>query len=392
MSSRAIWASRAITPDSVLERVSVRIEDGRIVSVHPAERPRADETAFEDATLVPGLVDLQVNGGSGGAYASRDPEDRRRATAFHLRSGTTSLLATVPSAPVPELERALARLAAEASEDGPIVGIHLEGPFLATAKAGAHDVRSLRDPDPATLARLLRAAAGALRMVTLAPEREGALEAIAQLAAEEVVVSAGHSLATLERLRAAVDRGLRFMTHVGNAAEWPSRSVDPRLGYRASEPGMVGTFLIERRLRGSLILDGRHLHPELAGAIVRLRGERDVALVSDATHAAGMPPGHYRAGGLDLVVHAGGYATCGEGLAGSVAPLIEGVRVAVREAGLSLEQAVRMATLTPAEVLGIAQRKGRLCAGADADLLILGPDLAIRAVYRGGAPVGPEAP
>ena len=146
----------------------------------------------------------------------------------------------------------------------------------------------------------------------------------------------------------------------------------------------MGAFLVERRLRGSVILDGHHLHPELARALVELRGPDAVALVSDATPATGLPPGRYRIGGLEAEIREGGLALTGEGLAGSAVTLLDTVRVAVRAAGLSLATAVRMASAVPASVLGLEGRKGSIAAGADADLLALGPDLALRAVYRRG--------
>ena len=391
MSEPSIWASRAVTPDAVLDRVRLEMTEGRIVAVHAGVPPGPADTVYAEATLVPGLIDLQVNGGDGGAYGAADPAESERATAYHVGAGTTSLLATLVTAPLGTLEGALRHLRDRASAGGPIVGVHLEGPFVSPAKVGAHARAHVRDPDPEAVARLLDAGSEALRMVTLAPERPGGLEAVAQIASAGVVVSAGHSVATLAELRAAIDRGLSFMTHVGNASDWPSRPVDPTRGFRVSEPGMVGTFLIEPRLRGSLILDGLHLHPELARALVRLRGIDSVALVSDATHAAGLPPGTYRKGGLEVHVHPAGYATTGEGLAGSTIPLVAAVRTAVREAGLSLAEALRMATLTPAEVLGIESTKGSLRAGRDADLLLLDPDLGVRAVYLMGSRVEQKA-
>jgi N-acetylglucosamine-6-phosphate deacetylase len=390
VSRSSVWASRAITPDTILDRVRVEIEDGRITAVRAGEEPGPEDTVYEDATLVPGLVDLQVNGGGGGAYGVRDPGESGRATAYHVRAGTTSLLATLVTAPLEDLASSLRYLHGLVSPEGPVVGLHLEGPFLSPEKVGAHERSGLRDPDPTALDNLLTAGSDVLRMVTLAPERPGALDSVERIATAGIVVSAGHSVATLAEIRAAVERGLSFMTHVGNASDWPSRPTDPERGFRMSEPGMVGAFLIETRLRGSVILDGLHLHPELAAALIRLRGVDNVALVSDATHAAGLPAGDYRRGGLTTRVHPEGYATTDGGLAGSTVPLIESVRTAVREARTSLQDAVRMATRTPAEVIGIDARKGSLRAGADADLLVLDGDLAVRAVHRMGSRVGEE--
>ncbi len=389
MSRAALWAARAVTPERTLERVRLRSEDGRIAELTSGVDPAPGDTRYEDMTLVPGLVDLQVNGGDGGTYAAADRDARERASRFHLRRGTTALLATLTSAPVEQLEAALRRLAADVDPVGPVVGIHLEGPFLAEEKCGAHAAGHLCDPTPERVDRLLEGGGTALRMVTLAPERDGALDAIGRFSAAGAVVSAGHSRATLEQLRAAIARGLSFMTHVGNASDWPSRPPDEELGYRRSEPGMVGTFLCDPRLRGSVIVDGRHLHPELVRVLVELRGAGSVVLVSDATPAAGLEPGTYRMGGFEAEVHPAGYATAGGGLAGSVIPLVSALREAVHSAGLSLEDAVRMATATPSSIIGL-ERKGRLEPGFDADLVLLDPDLRLEAVYRLGKRV-PES-
>lgn len=375
----SIWASRAVLPEGEREGVRLHCEDGRIAAVETRVDPTLWDLRHEDATLVPGLIDLQVNGGDGAAYDDADSEARQRATNFHLRSGTTSLLATVVTAPIDHLERALARLEAD-----DVLGIHLEGPFLADGKRGAHDATHLCDPTPDRVARMIDAAGNKLRMVTLAPERPGALEATERFAKAGAVVAAGHSLATLNEIRAAIARGLSFVTHVGNASDWPSRPFDSEKAFRSSEPNVVGAFMIEPRLKGSLILDGHHLHPELARALIQLRGPENVALVSDATPAAGLPPGRYKMGGLEAEIRPEGYATTGESLAGSVIALIDAVRTAVRLAGFPLATAIQMATSTPAAVLGLKDKKGSLAAGADADLLVLGPALEVQAVYKGG--------
>ena len=391
MSALRLWAQRALTPERTLEGVCLRAEDGVITELREGAEPAADDVCYDGATLVPGLVDLQVNGGDGAAFDAEDAVLRRRATHFHLRAGTTSLLATLVSAPLAHLEAALARLAPEVEAAGPLLGVHLEGPFLAPEKSGAHQASRLCDPTPRAVDGLIECAAGTLAMVTLAPERPGALDAVERFAAAGAVVAAGHTVATLAELRAAIERGLSFVTHLGNASDWPSRRFDPEAGYRRSEPGVVGAFLIEARLRGSVILDGHHLHPELARALVEARGPDAVALISDASPAAGLAPGRYDLGGLPAEVHAGGFATAGEGLAGSVIPLVAALRLAVRAAGLPLAVALRMATRTPADVIGAGNRKGRLEPGFDADLLLLDANLEPAAVYRAGEKIADVA-
>lgn len=391
MSNLSIWAARALTPTGLRTGVRVRTADGRIASIEPAQSPRASDIAFPDATLVPGFIDLQANGGAGAAFDDPDPEVRQRAARYHLASGTTCLLATLVTAPIESLVASLERLRNDLRsprDDGApnVLGVHLEGPFLSPHKSGAHAASHLALPTPEAVDSLLCGGDRSLRMVTLAPELEGSLDAVEGFARAGAVVCAGHSMATLAQVRAAIARGLSFVTHVGNACDWPSRPHDPQWGYRRSEPGVVGAFLCDDRLRGSVILDGHHLHPELVRALVRARGVGSIALVSDASPAAGLEPGQYRLGGLETDVHEGGYATSGEGLAGSVVPLVRTIRVAVREAGLPIDVAVRMATSTPADVLGVGLRKGRLRPGADADMVVLDSELDVRAVFLAGRP------
>jgi N-acetylglucosamine-6-phosphate deacetylase len=380
----SLFAGRALLPDGLRERVRIELEEGRIARVAAGSSPREGDLRFDDECCLPGLVDLQANGAAGVAYDDPSPERRSIATRHHLERGTTALLATLVSAPLDELAAALDRLADDVDPAGPVVGIHLEGPFLAPEKSGAHAKAALRDPTPDAVERLLASARGALRMVTLAPERPGALEAVRRFARAGAIVCAGHTEAGEREIALAIEAGLSFVTHVGNASDWPSRQPDPALGYRRSEPGLAGTFLFERRLSGSVILDGRHLHPGLVRALVELRGPDAIALVSDAAPFAGLPPGRYRIGGLAAEVRAAGFATTGEGLAGSVITLADALRLAVQELGLPLDVAVRMASETPARTIGLGDRKGRLATGFDADLLIADRELAACAVLQAG--------
>jgi N-acetylglucosamine-6-phosphate deacetylase len=362
----------------------VVLDGERISTVDVGVDAAVGDDVYRDATLVPGLIDLQVNGADGASYDDPDPAARRRATDYHLRRGTTSLLPTLISAPLEALVPALARLAADVRAQRELAGIHLEGPFLAEGRAGAHARSALCDASSQAVERLLEAADGQLRMLTLAPEREGALDAVERLTRGGVICAAGHSQASRAQVGDAIARGLSFVTHVGNASSWPTRVFDPDVGYRRSEPGLVGAFMLDRRLRAGLILDGHHLDPQLARALVELRGASAVALVSDASPFAGLAPGEYRLWGMHARVHEGGFATSGEGLAGSTITLADALRVAVTRAEIPLERAVQMAARTPAEVLGLAERKGSLAAGFDADLLLLDASLHPIAVYRAG--------
>jgi N-acetylglucosamine-6-phosphate deacetylase len=380
----SIWAERAVTPAGVEARVRVRIAGGRIEAVEPGVEPAPADECFRSGLLLPGLIDLQVNGADGAAFSDVDPRARGRAVDWHLRRGTTSLLATLISAAPEALIGSLERLAGDLARQPALAGIHLEGPFLSENKAGAHPVAQLRDAAPELLERLIAAAGGGLRMLTLAPERDGALQAIARLQRDGVVCAAGHTRASFARMREAVDLGLSLVTHVGNASDWPTRVFDPQVGYRRSEPGVIGAFLADPRLRASVILDGHHLHPELVRALVAAKGRRALALISDAAPFAGLAPGSHELWGMQARIDARGFATQGEGLAGSTIALVDALRVAVQQAGIPLEHAVEMASAVPAEILGIGARKGRIAPGWDADLLVADPELRPRCVYLAG--------
>ena len=338
--------------------------------------------------MIPGLVDLQVNGALGWAFQARHRRHFEAIIAFHRNHGTTTLLPTLVTAPAADLEESLEelRLYMPAASDVTLPGIHLEGPFLAAARSGAHDPDALRLPDRALTERFLDAAGGLLAIFTIAPELDGALDIIRLLSSQGVIVSAGHSAASYAAMCAAIDAGMRMVTHAGNASDWPGRALGTQ-GFMTSEPGVVGALLSEPKLVGGVIMDGFHFHPALLAPLVKLKGLDGIVLVSDASPVAGCKPGEYQSGGLEVTVHAAGYATSGRGggwLAGSMVTLLDALRCAVRLANIPLEQAVHMATLGPSRRLGIADRKGSIEIGRDADLLVLDRDLTLRHVIVAG--------
>jgi N-acetylglucosamine-6-phosphate deacetylase len=265
-------------------------------------------------------------------------------------------------------------------------GIHLEGPFLSPEKKGAHNPEYLRLPNAGLMQLFLQAAAGMLRMVTLAPELPGAVDLIPGLVEKNVIVSGGHTAAHYDDFQSAVRAGMTFLTHIGNASDWPHRSLN-QYGFLGSQPGMVGSLMAMPQLGGSIIMDGFHFHPALLKPLVDLKGSQKMALVSDASSVCGLPPGEYESGGLLATVHPEGFATSGRGggwLAGSTITLLQAVQNAVHLAGLPLADALTLAALSPARLLGIADQKGRIIPGADADLLVLNRDLTLRHVIVKG--------
>jgi len=394
-----IHAGRVITPTEEIADALVAVEGGLIRSVEPW-RPGGggDFKTFVEAPdriLVPGFVDIQVNGGLGFNFKGAREAERLEIYKFFLAHGTTTLVPTIVTDKTERLVESLRALAGDVGAKGQgrpeVPGLHLEGPFLNPERRGAHPPEYLLAPDPDLARRFWDASGGKLAILTLAPELEGADRLIRWFAERGVVVAAGHTLATYGELLAACDAGLSLITHIGNVSDWPHRRRNAE-GILASEPGVVGTFMICERLRASIILDGYHFHPKLAAVLVRLRGPQSLALISDASYATGCPPGDYDDGLIRTTVHPDGYAYATDGggwLAGSVITLERAVQVAVRDGGIPLCKAVEMTTLTPAQILGLADRKGRIEKGFEADLVLLDSDLAVRRVFRAGVEVAP---
>ncbi|TYP83657.1 N-acetylglucosamine-6-phosphate deacetylase [Blastococcus xanthinilyticus] len=355
----------------------VLLDGDTIAAVGSGDAPRAGRSVdLAGAWLVPGFVDLHVHGG-GGHAAEEGIEGMRAALAAHRGHGTTRSLVSLVAAPLEELAASLAAVADLAEADPRVLGAHLEGPFLSAARCGAHEPAHLRPPAPAAVDRLLAAARGRLRQVTIAPELPGALAAIGQFTAAGVTVAVGHTEAGMELTARAFDAGARVLTHAFNAM--------PGLGHRA--PGPVGAALADSRITLELVLDGQHVHPVVAGLLLSAAPGR-VALVSDAMAAAAAGDGRYRLGRADVVVRDGRAVLEGTGtIAGSTLTLDRALRLAVQVVGVDPVAAVTALTLIPARALGLDSRIGRLAPGYAADAVVLDEDWSVQAVWAGGRPV-----
>ncbi len=353
-----------VTGDQVLEPGWLAVSGGRITDLRAGSY---DGAAVRATTVTPGAVDVHMHGG-GGADVTAGHDEIVRAVAFHRRRGSTGSLASLVSAPVGVLCAQLAAIAdvVEAGAGPGLLGAHLEGPFLARAQCGAHDPDLLVDPDPAAFARLLGAARGHLRTITVAPELPGALELVDAAVAAGVVVSVGHTDADYEQTRAAFARGARAVTHLGNAM----RPMHHR------DPGPIAASL-EAGVACEVIADGVHVHP----AMLRLVGPQRLLLVTDAISAAGCADGPYHLGGRAVEVTDGiARLVNGGALAGSTLTMGAAITGA-RRAGLSWPDTVRAASIRPAALLGLDTR---LRVGGAADLLAFDERDELARVMAGG--------
>ena len=363
--------ARVVTPGGVLDRGWVSVEDGRIAAVG-ADAPPAGAHQLSGGWLLPGFIDVHVHGG-GGFDVTKSCADMRAAVEFHRRHGTTRTLVSLMAAPVDALCEQLGWVR-DLVHDGLVFGAHLEGPFLSAARCGAQNHAHVLDPDPLVLAKLIDAAQGCLRQMTIAAELPGALDLVRELVAAGVIAAIGHTDATYEQASAAFAAGARLATHLFNA-------MGP-ISHRA--PGAAIAALDSDTIL-ELINDGVHVHEGLVRVVTNAAPDR-VVLVTDAVSAAGAGDGCYTLGDRDVVVQDGEARLSGStSLAGSTLTMDEAVRRLVREVGLPITTAAVAAAATPARLLGIEDLCGSIAAGLDADLVHLDDDLAVAAVMSRGA-------
>jgi N-acetylglucosamine-6-phosphate deacetylase len=375
-----ITAPQLVTADAgsrILAPGYVAVTGGVITAVGQGGLPRPADVVLPSGKLLPGLVDLQVNGYFGEEFRGAGPAGWASVVARLPQTGATAFLPTFITAPPGVLAQALRAAAAlipALPAGARVLGVHAEGPFISPAWHGAHNADWITEPSPQAVAELLDAGRGVLRLVTLAPERPGGMAATAALAQAGVLVSVGHSDATARQVAEAADRGARMVTHLFNA----QRPLHHR------EPGVVGQALTDQRLTSGLIADMRHISPQVCVLAFRAAPGR-ICAVTDAAACAGMPPGRYALGGeaIELPPGDGEPPVRGDGtLAGSGLRMDAAVANLVA-AGIGLAEAAAAASRIPADLIGRPDL-GRIAVGAAADLVWLGDDLRTRAAWVGG--------
>ncbi|MFF5091437.1 N-acetylglucosamine-6-phosphate deacetylase [Streptomyces niveus] len=388
--STVLAGARVVLPTGVVENGRVRVEAGRIASVGgeadqgvpvasvggDAGRGSSDASVL-DLTghwVVPGFVDMHNHGGGGASFTSGGVDEVLKGVRTHQEHGTTTLVASTVTGEMDFLAQRAGFLS-ELVEQGDLAGIHFEGPFISPCRKGAHSEALLRDPDPAEVRKLLDAARGTARMVTLATELPGGIDSVRLLVEHGVIAAIGHTDATYEQTVEAIDAGATVATHLFNAM--------PPLGHRA--PGPIAALLEDERVTVELINDGTHLHPAALELAFHRAGADRVAFITDAMDAAGFGDGVYQLGPLEVEVKDGvARLAVGGSIAGSTLTLDTAFKRAATIDRLPVTDIVRAISANPAKLLGVYDRVGSLEPGKDADLVILDADFAIAGVLRRG--------
>jgi N-acetylglucosamine-6-phosphate deacetylase len=374
-----IQGGTIITPEKTLSDEVIIFENGKISAIEPAVnlvKNPADTRIIPAAGffVMPGLIDIHVHGSFGSDTMDATPESLADMSAFFARHGITSFLPTTISQTNKNINLAIENITENMvrSDSAVPLGVHLEGPYLSQTFKGAQPSSLLRNPDPEEYRPWFES--GVVRTMTLAPELPGAMQLIREGAAQGVRFSAGHTQASPEEISKAGDAGLVLATHTFNGMA----------GLHHRDLGTVGALLADDRIFCEIISDGIHLHADIVKLIIRIKGLDRAILVTDAMRAAGLPDGMYDLGGQSISVRDGIARIDTGSLAGSTLTLDQAVRNVQKFAGISLQDAIRLATLTPASVLGLNGIKGELRPGADADILIADAEMNIRIVIING--------
>ncbi|GGY24011.1 N-acetylglucosamine-6-phosphate deacetylase [Streptomyces omiyaensis] len=368
---KVLSGARVVLPTGIVENGRVIVDGGRIAGSAPEDAPVLDLTGH---WLVPGFVDMHNHGGGGASFTSGSVEDVLKGVRTHRLHGTTTVVASFVTGDMDFLT-ARAGLLSELAEQGEIAGLHFEGPFISPCRKGAHDETLLRDPHPAEVLKLIDAARGQAKMVTLATELPGGLDSVRLLAEHGVIAAIGHTDASYEQTVAAIDAGATVATHLYNAM--------PGLGHRA--PGPIAALLEDERITVELINDGTHLHPAALELAFHHAGPERVALITDAMDAAGFGDGRYMLGPLEVEVK-DSVARLVEGgsIAGSTLTLDRAFKRAATVDRLPVESVVQAISANPARLLGVYDRVGSLEPGKDADIVVLDGAFDIKGVMRKG--------
>ncbi|WP_425831092.1 N-acetylglucosamine-6-phosphate deacetylase [Streptomyces fractus] len=369
--AKVLTGAKVVLPTGTVTDGRVIVDGRKIAGAAPEDAETIDLSGH---WVVPGFVDMHNHGGGGASFTSGAIDEILLGVRTHQQHGTTTI---VPSFVTGDMDFLVQRagLLSELAEHGEIAGIHFEGPFISPCRKGAHDETLLRDPDPAEVRKLIDAARGQARMVTLATELPGGIDSVRLLAEHGVIAAIGHTDATYEQTVEAIDAGATVATHLFNAM--------PGLGHR--DPGPIAALLEDDRITVELINDGTHLHPAALELAFHHKGADKVAFITDAMDAAGFGDGRYMLGPLEVEVK-DSVARLVEGgsIAGSTLTLDRAFKRAVTIDKLPVEDVVRAISANPAALLGLYDKVGSLEPGKDADLVVLDAEFDVKGVLRKG--------
>ncbi|MCF6463117.1 N-acetylglucosamine-6-phosphate deacetylase [Clostridium sp. Cult1] len=374
-----------ITPYEIKKGSSLVIEDGKIADIFNGEI--YNEESYdkiidgEGKYLSPGFIDLHNHGNFGHDAMEGTYEALDIIADFHIKKGVTSFLATTMTEEADKIKKAVKNIG-EYVNDGEnnrdvkaqVLGVYLEGPYFSMEKKGAQPPQYIKNPDLEEIKNLIELSKNTIKIVALAPEIEGAKEAIKYLKEKGITISAGHTNGTFDEAKSGIDLGITQATHLYNGMR----------AYSHREPGVIGAVLTDERVACEMICDGIHLHVGAMDLAVKMKGKDGIILISDAMMATGLEDGKYELGGQDVYVKEGAARLEDGTLAGSTLTLNKAVYNMVHMVNIPLEDAVRMASLNPARAIGVDNKKGSIEIGKDADLIIFDDDLNIlKAMVKG---------
>ncbi|HAF61971.1 MAG TPA: N-acetylglucosamine-6-phosphate deacetylase [Anaerolineaceae bacterium] len=365
------------TPDKLLPDQTIEIKDGKIHAIYPTRGNEKKDTTFFDAQdmiITPGLMDIHTHGGMGADAMDAQQNSLNQMSTFLANHGVTSFLATTMTAEENSIDAALSTIREShlSLPGATLVGAHIEGPYINITYKGAQNPAYFRPPQEQEYRRWIET--GIVKMVTIAPEIEGMDEFIQYCIYNDVEIAIGHSNASYDQVMHAADLGARHATHLFNGM----------LGLHHREPGTVGGILSEPRISAHIIVDGVHLHPAIVDLVVRLKGADKTILISDAMRAAGLADGRYDLGGQEVTVVDGEARIANGSLAGSTLTLERALKNVMQFCHMDLIQALPMVTRNPAKALHLADCKGFIREGFDADLTIFNRELEVQATMVQG--------
>lgn len=371
---------RIVTPFRIVEPGVIVISKKQIINMGkvsditlPTNIPVYD---LPGITVTPGFVDLLVHGGNGFGFADDNDESLASISNFFFQHGTTGLLASLFSKKMEFLKKDMTRIAdyIERNPDSNIWGIHMEGPFINPKIKGAHKIEYLWEPNVDTWNELFESSRGHIKIMTISPELPGNIDVIRTAASQGVVPSIGHTLALYEDIEKAIDNGAAHVTHMFNAMR----------PFHHREAGIMVAALLRNELKVELIADGIHVDPIVMRLLHNIKGSGGIILVTDAIRASGMPDGEYHFMDQKIIVKDKRAFLENGTLAGSTLTMEDAIRTMVNKVGVPITDAVRMASLNGAKVLGMEHKKGILAVGKDADLVLMDDNFNVQAtIYEG---------